>query len=334
MDYSDAPSPFERSLTEPQQRELKHGYYASVSFIDAQVGRLLAGLGTLGLEQNTIVILWSDHGWKLGEHNGWCKQTNYEIDTHAPLMIRAPDARANGRRCDALVEFVDIYPTLCELAGLPIPKNLAGKSLAPFLADVSAPGKDAAFSQFPRKQEGRDFMGYAMRTDRYRYVEWLDALTGKIFARELYDHSNDADENENLAVRPESSALLDSLSDQLWAHLPRPAFPVLTVQTTASDAGSELAWHPADGKPLPPSKPEGEFQSVTFRNTRPASVELIWLGQGASRKSYRKLKQNETFNIRTRPGAVWLILDENEQPVGHFVVEKEPGNKSTAVIRQ
>lgn len=240
MDYSDAPSPFERPLTDAQQRELKHGYYASVSFIDAQVGRLLAGLDDLGLAQNTIVVLWSDHGWKLGEHNGWCKQTNYEIDTRAPLMIRAPNAKANGQKCDSLVEFVDIYPTLCDLAGLPMAKNLAGRSLAPLLADASAKVKDAAFSQFPRKHDGRDHMGYAMRTERYRYVEWLDAQTGEIVSRELYDHTADADENENLAEHSEHAALLEKLSAELWQHLPRPTFPHPALQAAASTTSSRV----------------------------------------------------------------------------------------------
>jgi iduronate 2-sulfatase len=222
MDYSDAPSPFERTLTEAQQRELKHGYYASVSFIDAQVGRLLDELERLDLAQNIVVVLWGDHGWKLGEHGGWCKQTNYEIDTRAPLMIRAPHAKANGQQSHALVEFVDIYPTLCELALLPVPKALEGKSLAPLLIDASAKVKDAAFSQFPRKHEGRDYMGYAMRTERYRYVEWLEQDSGRIAERELYDHESDPEENENIARRPEHAALLEKLSAQLWRTLPKP----------------------------------------------------------------------------------------------------------------
>jgi len=228
LDYADAPSPFERSLTAAQQRELRHGYYASVSFVDAQIGRLLDGLKELDLERNTIVVLWSDHGWKLGEHNGWGKQTNYEIDTRAPLIIRAPRAAANGRPCQSLVEFVDIYPTLCDLASLSIPKSLAGRSLAPLLADPASSVKDAAFSQFPRRHEGRDFMGYAMRTTRYRYVEWLDATTGKLVARELYDHTIDPDENEN---RAEQSAVVAELHDQMWRELPAPPFPFPFVKS-------------------------------------------------------------------------------------------------------
>ncbi len=225
MDYADAPSPFERPLTEAQQRELRHGYYAAVSFIDTQVGRLLAELDELGLTENTIVVLWSDHGWKLGEHGGWCKQTNFEIDTRAPLLIRAPGVKANGNSSKALVEFIDIYPTLCDLADLPIPESLDGVTLTPLLESTAEKVKDVAISQYPRHHEGREHMGYAMRTDRYRYVEWIDAQSGDITARELYDHSTDSQENDNIADNDEHAALIDQLSAQLWKTLPRPKLP-------------------------------------------------------------------------------------------------------------
>jgi iduronate 2-sulfatase len=337
MDYADAPSPFERPLTEAQQRELKHGYYASVSFIDAQIGRLLAGLDELKLAQDTVVVLWSDHGWKLGEHGGWCKQTNYELDARAPLMIRAPGAKANGCVNDALVEFVDIYPTLCELAGLPVPKPLEGVSLKPLLDGSAAKVKDAAFSQFPRQHEGRDYMGYAMRTDRYRYVEWLDAGSGEIAARELYDHADDPAENENVAGRAEHAALLAQLSAQMWKTLPRPAFPhpflkSATATTATAGVGAALTWRPADGRPLPVSRPAGEAVSVTFTNARPDTVELIWFGADGSRRSYATLKAGETFTMRTRPGAVWQALDTQQKPLGHFVVTPQSGGRATAII--
>lgn len=336
LDYADAPSPFERPLTEAQQRELKHGYYASVSFIDAQIGRLLAGLDELGLAQNTIVVLWSDHGWKLGEHNGWCKQTVYEIDTNSPLMIRAPGAKANGKPSSALVEFVDIYPTVCELAGVPVPASLEGKSLVPLLAEKSPEVKKAAFSQFPRKHEGRDYMGYAMRTDRHRYVEWFDATSGAIVARELYDHQDDDAENQNIAERPEHAELLTQLSQQMWASLPRPTFPHPFLKSLATPqanpAGSQLTWHPANGQALPPSKPAGEFHNVTFQNKRADPVDLIWIGPDGTQKNYSKLKTNESFRIRTRPGAVWLIRGAAETPLGHFLIENKPEKTAQAVV--
>lgn len=332
MDYADAPSPLDRPLTEAQQRELKHGYYASVSFIDAQVGRLLSELDRLGLAKNTIVVLWSDHGWKLGEHNGWCKQTNYEIDTRAPLMIRMPGARANGKPCNALVEFVDLYPTLCELAALPVPTGLAGKSLVPLLTGAATTVKDAAFSQFPRKHEGHDYMGYAMRTERYRYIEWLDAVSGKVVAQELYDHQTDPGESENRAVRPENAAVLAQLSVQLWKTLPRPTFPFPFAQAAATPVSGELPWHPESNTPLPPSKPAGVALKVTFTNTRPDPVELVWMGADGARKTYATLKQGESFSIRTRPGIVWLIRDSKEKALGHFVVETRPSGTATATI--
>jgi len=222
MDFKDAPSPFEGSLTEAQQRRLKHGYYASTSFIDAQVGRLLDELDRLGLSDNTIVVLWGDHGWKLGEHNGWCKQTNYEVDTRSPLIIVAPGAKANGKSSHALVEFVDIYPTLCDLAGLPLPGNLEGKSLKPLLANPSGTVKTAALSQFPRRHQGVDYMGYTIRTNRYRYVEWINLETTETAATELYDHQNDPGEDTNIAAQPGSEQLTLQLRAQLWKGFVRP----------------------------------------------------------------------------------------------------------------
>ncbi len=114
-DFKGGPRPDQGALTEAEQRLLRHGYYASVSYIDAQVGRLLDALDSLGLAENTIIVLWGDHGWKLGEHSSWCKMTNYDIDTRVPLIVSAPGAKENGNQCHRLVEFVDVYPTLCEL---------------------------------------------------------------------------------------------------------------------------------------------------------------------------------------------------------------------------
>ncbi len=341
MDYSDAPSPFEGPLSEAQQRELKHGYYASVSFIDAQIGRLLDELVHLDLASNTIVVLWGDHGWKLGEHGGWCKQTNYEIDTRAPLMIRAPNANANGRQSHALVEFVDVYPTLCELASLPIPKALEGTSLVPLLNGQAAKTKDAAFSQFPRTHAGVDYMGYAMRTSHNRYIEWLDQRTGEIAARELYDHDIDPDENENVAERPGNLTLLNDLSQRLWSSLPRPPFPHPFLSVTAPkkvpskasiESRAALVWNPENRNLLPKSKPAGELVEVIFINERAEPTELVWLGANGSTRTYCTLENGETFSIRTRPKAVWLVRSSDKTPLGHFVVQPLPGNIGKAVI--
>ncbi|MEM6690179.1 MAG: sulfatase [Planctomycetota bacterium] len=223
MDFANAPSPFKTSLAEEQQRELKHGYCAAISLVDAQIGRLLRALDQQGLREKTIIVLWSDHGWKLGEHNGWCKQTNFEIDTRTPLIISAPNANANGSSCDSLVELIDIYPTLCDLVEIPIPDSVEGVTIKTLLDDVSASAKDASFSQFRRRQNGREYMGYSMRTDRYRYVEWLDRSLATRVARELYDHQADPREDINIAVDSSNDDLLEQLSSKLWSTLPRPA---------------------------------------------------------------------------------------------------------------
>jgi len=199
-------------------RKLKHGYYACVSYIDAQIGRLLNELEPLGLADNTIVVLWGDHGWKLGEHGSWCKHTNFELDTRVVLMIRDPRAKSTaGEASSALVEFVDIYPTLCELAGLPLPKHLEGTSMGPLLEKPDRAWKVAAFSQYPRSHNRQRLMGYSMRTDRYRYTEWQNRATGKMVARELYDHQRDPAENRNVAEAPEHAELVKKLSAQLKA---------------------------------------------------------------------------------------------------------------------
>ncbi|MCC6354570.1 MAG: sulfatase [Verrucomicrobiae bacterium] len=136
-------------VDEALARRLRHGYLACASFADAQIGKVLAELDRLGLRENTIVMLWGDHGWHLGDLGIWGKATNYEIAARAPLIVAAPSRKARGRAADGLVEFIDMYPTLCELAGLPLPPHLDGRSFAPLLDDPTRPGKAAAITQFP-----------------------------------------------------------------------------------------------------------------------------------------------------------------------------------------
>ncbi|TFH36970.1 MAG: DUF229 domain-containing protein [Bacteroidia bacterium] len=221
-DFKGSPGPLEGTLSEDEIRLLRHGYYASVSYVDAQVGRLIDQLEKVGLIENTIIVLWGDHGWKLGEHNSWGKMTNFEIDTRVPLVIRAPGMAGNGKSSPGLVEFVDIYPTLCELSGLEVPSSLEGISMKPLLEEVELPWKSAVFSQFLREgiwrgADGNTYMGYSMRTSRYRYNEWIDYFAGELSGRELYDHLNDPDENINIALDPDYKGLVHQLSYQLNA---------------------------------------------------------------------------------------------------------------------
>ncbi len=201
-------------------RKLKHGYYASVSYMDAQLGRVLDELERLKLAENTIIVLWGDHGWKLGEHNRWCKHSNVEDDTRAPLIISVPGTKHAGTNTKALTEFVDIYPTLVDLAGLEPPKHLEGKSLVPVLNNPAAAHKPAAFSQYHRTVNRRRLMGYSMRTDRYRFTQWLDRYDhSKSIAVELYDHQSDPQENENIADKPEHRETIKRLTSQMTEWL-------------------------------------------------------------------------------------------------------------------
>jgi iduronate 2-sulfatase len=204
--------PAQGPVGEKIARELKHGYYASISYTDAQIGKVLDELDRQGLTQNTVIVLWGDHGWKLGEHGEWAKHSNVENDTNVTLMFSAPGLKTAGSKSSALVEFVDIYPTLANLAGLPLPAHLEGTSLKPLLEDPKRKGKPAAFSQYPR---GKKIMGYSMRTERYRLTVWLDREDHtKVLDTELYDHSKDPQENVNIAKVSANADLLKGLMEQ------------------------------------------------------------------------------------------------------------------------
>ncbi len=171
--------------------------------------------GAIGLAEKTIVVFWGDHGWKLGEHGGWCKHTNFELDARVPMIFRVPKQKAAGRTSNALVEFVDIYPTLCDLAGLPVPEGMDGLSAAPLLDQPKLPWKSAAFSQYPRSVNGKKLMGYSMRTDRYRSTRWENRDDPeKVAAIEIYDHVEDPAENVNLAADPANGDLVKRLTEQ------------------------------------------------------------------------------------------------------------------------
>jgi len=187
-------------LSAKQAAELIHGYYACVSYMDVQFGKVINELKKLGLDKNTIVVFWGDHGWKLGEYNNWCKHDNFEIDTRSPLIISTPGMRAKGKTTNSLVEFIDLYPTICEEAGLPLPVHLQGKSFSSLLKSPDKKFKDAALSQYPRK----DIMGYSLRTERYRFTSWQrNSDPAQEVAVELYDHQKDPGEKKNMASATE-----------------------------------------------------------------------------------------------------------------------------------
>ena len=206
--------PFGLTLPLDKQKELIHGYYAAVSYSDAQVGILLNTLDSLGLTKNTIVVLWGDHGWHLGDHNLWCKHTNFEQATHSPLMIAAPGFKPNVTK--SMTEHLDIFPTVCDLVGAKIPEVLDGKSLVPLMKNPKATIMEYAVSQYPRSSVQLEkerlgygkanYMGYSIRDNRYRYTIWMgkDFRSNMPFKKELvvgvelYDYKVDPDETVNV----------------------------------------------------------------------------------------------------------------------------------------
>lgn len=187
-------------VTDDQARALIHGYYAAVSYMDAQLGKVLDELDRLNLSTNTIILLWGDHGWHLGDHGWWCKHTNYEQANRIPLIVSAPGMRPGTRARKALIETVDIYPTLAELAGLPapqVPQRIEGKSFVSVLRDPARGLKDHVFHVYPRGER----IGRAVRNDRYRLVEWkVPGAAADTAELELYDYQKDPLETKNLAA--------------------------------------------------------------------------------------------------------------------------------------
>ena len=205
--------PKQGDMDEATKRKLIHGYYACVTYMDAQLGKVLAALDELALRDNTIICLWGDHGWHLGDHDLWCKHSNYETAVHSPLLFSGPGVPA-GLRTSALTEFVDIYPTLCEMTGVAPPaEQLEGTSVVPLLRDPSRPWKSAAFSQYPRQG---NVMGHSVRTDRYRFTRWAKRGGDQaVVGTELYDHQSDPQENTNVAADPANAPVVAELSKLL-----------------------------------------------------------------------------------------------------------------------
>jgi iduronate 2-sulfatase len=213
--YSEMPA--QGPVTDEQAAALVHGYHAATSFMDAQLGRVLDALDRLGLSTNTIVALWGDHGWHLGDHGWWCKHSNYEQATRIPLIVVAPGVtRPGGRVSKSLAETIDLYPTLAELAGLPVPKvpqGIEGRSLVPVLRKPNGRGADHVFHVYPRGER----IGRAVRTERHRLVEWkAPGAAAETAEFELYDYKTDPNETKNLATsEPKVVARLRKLLGEL-----------------------------------------------------------------------------------------------------------------------
>jgi iduronate 2-sulfatase len=201
-------------VTPDQARECKRAYYAAISFVDAQIGRLLDAVDRLGLRENTIIVFWSDHGYHLGEHGLWFKQSCFEEAARVPLIISVPGRKGAGQANTQPVELVDLYPTLADLAGLTPPSHLEGASLRPLIDDPQARWEHAAYTQVQRGANP----GHSVRTERWRYTEWAFGEQGT----ELYDHDHDPHELHNLAADAEHAEVVTRMKALLKQVHPAP----------------------------------------------------------------------------------------------------------------
>lgn len=218
LSYYPTPEPGEKlkkyvngAITETQQRELLQGYYASVSFIDSLIGDLLAELDASGKADNTIIVLWGDHGFHLGDHGLWGKHTTMEQANHVPLIIKVPGQKATI--FNKPVGLLDIFPTLTDLANLPAPKILQGDSLSPVIYHKPVDFEAVAISQYKRKGA----YGYSLRTERYRYTEWL-SKNKKVVYKDLYDMEKDPGETENVIAQQDYQQISEQLAKLLREH--------------------------------------------------------------------------------------------------------------------
>lgn len=219
-------------VTADQARECKQAYYAAISFVDAQIGRVLDTLDRLKLRDHTVVVFWSDHGYHLGEHGLWMKQSCFEESARVPMIIAAP-GKAAGQTCVRTVELLDLYPTLADLAGVTPPKNLEGASLRPLLENPAAEWKRPAFTQVQRG----GFPGHSVRTERWRYTEWDRGEKGA----ELYDHQADPQELHNLAADAKFAGTIAEMKALLKSVHPAP------VQGGKAEPGAKKAAKAAKG---------------------------------------------------------------------------------------
>lgn len=286
---------FSNLIDVDKQRELIHGYYASVSFIDAQVGKLMAKLKELGLDKNTIVIVWGDHGWHLGDHALWCKHTNFEQATRVPLIIYTPDG--NSGRYAYPVGLIDIFPTLADAAGIEVPAHLQGKSLVPAMKDLNLRVEDYAVSQFDRGK----IRGYSVRSDRYRLTVWMkdNYTTDQAFDEklihdcELYDYQTDPNETRNFYRTKSYRKVKDQMMTYFKEYVAKQNKELKLKSSKKKDSNIDKTVALADGS----FDAALEKNWMTFaRKTAQASFEVIKssrIGESTLKVEVKKLSDRE-----------------------------------------
>lgn len=292
VDLIDIPAPWDDDVLPAEQaKHLTHAYYSCVSYVDAQIGRLLTAVEEEGLTDNTIVVLWSDHGWKLGEYRGWGKMTNYEIDARVPLLISAPGMKTAGQQTDKLAELLDLYPTLCELAGIETPDFVDGSSLAPILNGVDTEVHEAAVSQYYRKLNGEEFMGYSIRTPDYRLIEWRNFASGEVTARELYDHTANHSETTNI-IDDAPQEIVDQITATLLKTHPRIKLNMTPAVHSNPNSGRWEA-------------------GLSFSNKSTTTLMVYPITPTGRRGKARKLPPSQEVTINARIGAVYVVESQD-----------------------
>lgn len=301
---------FEHIQQQNQWRQGVQGYLASIHFADAMLGHVLNALESGPNADNTIVVLWSDHGWQLGEKEHWQKFTGWRAVTRVPLMIRVPKSMCSdlpqgtqpGSKCDAPVNLLSLFPTLLELCELPSNPECDGPSLMPLLKNADADWPDPSITYLSTPGS------YAISGRTHRYIHYSDG------GEELYDIKNDPYEWTNLAEQTESTTLLADfrqVSPQAFAPRVEPSVESLT----------HLAWHAAKDGPAPASQPDGNQFDVYFDNHASLPVELFWMDREGQPKPYGLIEVGKRKKQQTRPGAVWMLQDTSEKKqLGYFVV--------------
>ena len=284
------------------------GYLASIAFADAMVGRVIDALENGPNRDKTIVVLWSDHGWHLGEKQHWQKFTAWRVCSRVPLIVRVPqgvpglpEGTKAGDICSKPVNLLSLFPTLTELAGLPRKSDNDGPSIVPLLRNPKAAWPHVSITHLGEPRS------YGLSAERWRYLHYANG------DEELYDIAADRYEWANLAAQPTHRAKLK----ELRALAPQKFAPRVPPK---DESLPRLVWRPAEDAPAPPSKPDGPSFDVVFINRNKAPVKLHWMDRAGNPKLYGQIAAGKRKRQSTRPGAVWLITDSSDRPLGYFIV--------------
>jgi arylsulfatase A-like enzyme len=284
------------------------GYLASIAFADAMIGRVIDALDSSSYRDNTIVVLWGDHGWHLGEKQHWQKYTGWRVCTRIPLILRAPagtpglpEGTKAGSICNKPANLLSLFPTLTELAGIPAKDDNDGPSLVPLLKKPAGKWDHASVTYINAPGD------YSISTEGWRYIHYKDG------GEELYDIVNDRYEWNNLAGNPEHAPKLK----ELRALAPKKFAPLIPPKDSSLPM---LKWHPKGAEPIPASKPDGNSFEVVFINRHNQEVQLSWMDRSGNPKPYGMIEPNKRNRQKTRPGAVWLIADKTGKPLGYFTI--------------